>query len=356
MAQNAMNFEGSIFIFQAFDVGDEINLEAIEDEQLLLQRPLKLPKYFKYYHKPLEVEPPHPHGTSACISCKIHSFGVITLCYQITFEETLVDLRSMINEINDKYLEQSVADAQSVFKKIKKHINQPKFFALRTSYQVVQIKSQPDVISAEQLKEIHGSTIASILRFEEQHLSEDQKNDIIESATGYFRGDLIIVDTDSAFVADNEYEEILGLFEFANIQQLQLQVFDRMLDAKLTSLYEDKRIKIPLSLYLPFAPTYSPVAELSRLRVDISVITEKLESSILLAGEPYYAEIYELLVENLGLNSWRAAIEKKLEIIKDMRTIYQSKIDSNREDVLTVLIIVLIFIELVVGTLSYFKH
>ncbi len=89
-------FTGHIIIFHAYDVGDDINLEAIKEKQLLLRRPLQLAKYFKSYHTPLEVELPHPHSSSRISSVKIHGFGVITLTYKIPFSQTLDELKEEI--------------------------------------------------------------------------------------------------------------------------------------------------------------------------------------------------------------------------------------------------------------------
>ena len=61
-------------------------------------------------------------------------------------------------------------------------------------------------LSTVTLKDTYGGTIASLLRFETENLSEYQKNEILDSAIGYYRGDLFIVDTQAAFVYDEEYE------------------------------------------------------------------------------------------------------------------------------------------------------
>ena len=132
-------FTGNIFIFHAFDVGEDINLENVKEKQLLARRPLMLSKYFKNYHTPLAVELPHPHTSSRCMSSKLHNFGVISLAYKIPFSETLEDLRAHINAIEDEFREQSVVDAGSIFKRIKSEIKQPKFFHLRKSYVLIQI-------------------------------------------------------------------------------------------------------------------------------------------------------------------------------------------------------------------------
>jgi len=344
-------FTGNIYIFHAFDVGDEIDLEDVRESQQVIFRPFTPPKYFKNYHIPLSIDLPHPHTTSKFESCKIHNFGAISFTYKIPFEDSLENIREELSKIDNEYQEESVANANSVYKKIKKYIIKPKFFQMRASYLVTQIDPQPDKIDIKTLKEKYSGIIASMVRFETETLSEYQKNEILEDAIGYFRGDMIVVDPESAFVYDEEYEEILDLFEFANIQDLQLRYFDWVLDQQLNLTYEEKTKKLPLTAYLPFirTPWRGPVADLQKLRVDISVITERLESSIKLVGEAYFSELYALLVKKLALKNWHDSIMRKLDILSDIRSVYQHQIDAIREDLLSTLIIILIFIELMVG-------
>lgn len=352
-----MTFSGNIYLFHAFDIGDEIPLAKVSEQSPLTTIPRVLPKYFKNYHAPLNIELPHPHTDSRCIGGKIHHFGALSLTYKIPFNNSFSQIRSLVNISAEEYAEKSVNDARSIFKRIKKNIVKPNFFHTRSSYVIIQLDPRPDLIDIKQLKEQYSSIIASMLRFETETLSEYQKNEILDSAIGYFRGDFIVIDTDASFVYDAEYEEILDLFEFANVQQLELRYFDRLLDKKLNTMYEEEGQKLPWKAYLPFIGTSinDPVAQLGKLKVDISVITEQLESSIKFAGESYISELYDLLIENLDLKNWRNSIDRKLAIIQDIQSVYQHKVDINREDILSLLIIVLIFIELVVGLLHYLK-
>ncbi len=302
------------------------------------------------------VELPHPHTSSRIETAKLHRFGVISLAYKIPFNQTLEELRGDINGIVDEFNEQSVVDAGAIFNKIKPEMKQPKFFHLRTSYVLIQMDPVLG-IGTEKLKTEHGSMLASTLRFETVRLSEYLKNEILESSVGYYRGNLIVIDTEAAIIYDEEYEDILDLFEFANIQQLELQYFDRTLDKQLNTVYERDIQGIPYSSFLPFVGGIrkDPIAALGKLKVDISVITERLENSIKLVGEEYYSEIYALLVEKLDIRNWQASIGRKLNIIFDLRSVHESKIRDIREDLLTVLIILLIFIEMLVGIAHYLK-
>lgn len=355
--KNNTIYNGNLFIFHSYDVGDDINLEALEKSNTLMQRPLELPKYFKDYHQPLEVEVPHPHEHSAFHSTKIHNFGAISLTYKFPFECSLHELKEKINEIDSKFIEYSISDASSVFKKIRKFIVKPKFYLMRNSYLVIQIDPENNM-DLVKFRQDNANTITSLLRFESEHLSDYQKNEILKSEIGYYKGDLIIIDTEAALVVDDEPKDVLDLIEFASIQQLELKYFDRILNKQLTSIYERKIKPISFKSYIPFIRNISneAVEALETLKVDISVITEQLESSIMTADDVFYSDVYNLLVNKLDIENWKKSIDRKLAIIKDILTFYKMEIESTREDLLSILVIILIFIELVIGIFNLLKH
>lgn len=347
-------FSGHIFIFHAFDIGDDIHLEKISKMRAVNTIPLPFPKHFKNYHIPLTIELPHPHESSKNIGCKIHNFGAISITYKIPFNDSLQTIREQFSEIHNQYQEQSIIDARSIYKRIEPAVNQARFFQTHTSYMVIQINPVPEKMDVQELKKLFGGIIVSTLRFEQVALSEEHKNEILDDAIGYFRGDLIVIDTDTAFIYDKQYEEILDFFEFANVQLVELQYFDRLLDQRLNKIYEGEGRNPSWRSYLPFVnmTTSDPIELLGKLKVDISVITERLESSIKVVGEPYFSELYVLLVQKLDLATWRNGIDRKLSIIHDIQSTYQHRIDIIREDILSVLIIMLIFIEVIIGILK----
>src|SRR5688500_266385 len=111
-------FSGNILILWAYDIGEDINLEKVEESHDVIKTPLHLPKHFKQYNIPLAIELPHPHQHSYCISSKIHSFGALSLIYKIPFNDTLENVRLNCTELANKYQQQSVFDARSIYKKI----------------------------------------------------------------------------------------------------------------------------------------------------------------------------------------------------------------------------------------------
>ena len=62
------------------------------------------------------------------------------------------------------------------------------------------------------------------------------------------------------------------------------------------------------------------------------------------------------MTNKLDLNNWRESLNRKLEIIKDIRTVYENKVNAIREDLLSVLILILIFIEMIFNILHYLQR
>lgn len=339
------NFSGNIYIFYACDVGDDINIDGIESMRAIKKVQQKIRKYFKNYHIPLAVSLPSENH-SQCISTKINNFGALSLIYKIPFSKPLKELHKTFGTITERCINQAEFDTRALYKKIEPHITHPYFSNMNTWYALIQINPQVN-INLQQLQTEHGGTIASLLRFETEKLSEYQINDIWRAGVGYFHNDLILVDTDAAFIYDNNYDDLIDLFEFATIQSLELRYFDRTLDQKLNAIYEGRVKQFPTHAYIPLIGAFmdNPIDQLGKMKVDISVITERLESTIKLAGEPYLSEIYDHLVENLDLKSWKESIDRKLKIIESVQRDYQHKIETSREDLVSLLILILIFIE-----------
>ncbi len=348
-------FTGNILLFYVFDIGDDIDIEVIKHKGLLQPCTIPLSSYFKNYHLPFsfrlhgQQDDVHDYGVqdASCLSSKLHHFGALSFCYRIPFENSFEDLKLKVINTKKVFDERSDIDAKNVFKKIINAVKKPRFYNLKNSYFAVQVHPIKDTLTPETFKERYGSKIASLLKLEIYNLSEYQKDEILNSTIGYYGQDLIIIDSEGSFIYDDEYFEPLEFFEFANIQKLELQYFDRLLDQKLNFFYHQEAFKVPFSAYLPLWHRYIdlPVLKLTKLRVDISVITERLENSIKLAGDAYYSKLYSMLNEKLSLKEWRDSIGRKLDIIRDLYTVYQDRVDTIHEEMLTVVIILLIMLE-----------
>jgi hypothetical protein len=350
-------FNGNILIFYAYDVGDSIDTNKIRQKKMIDVVTATPFPHFKNYHVPLSVSLPNREdGTSRsdCISLKVHNFGAISFCYKIPFCETLDHLKVKLIESVEQYGKISADDAATVFEMIKGSILEPAFFNLNNMYYAVQLDNKDAAIDNKSLVKNYGHMIASLLRLETKVMAEYQRSDILESATGYFSSDTVIIDGEAAFIFDSEYFDTLEFLELANIQKLELQTFDKMLDKRLSFFYSSDTYKIPWKAYVPLLGSRvdSLLVDLARLRVDISVISERVNNHVNMTGDSYFEELYELLIKKMKLKQWKVAIDEKLSIISEMYTVRKNRLETIREEMLTVVIIILIAIE---ATIAFIK-
>lgn len=343
---------GNILLFYAYDIGDEIDLDIIKHKELLPIRSTSLSPFFKNYHRPLSFR--MPSEQTDCVLSKLHHFGALSFCYRVPFSESFEKLKHHLIQVHEHYKNISAQDARQVFDKVLRTIRKPRFYNVEHSYYIVQV-NPVEKLSSEVFREEYGNQIAALLRLETEELADYQTDAILSSAVEYFGHDFTIIDTEASFIYDDEYFEALEFFELTNIQLLELQFFDRVLYVRLNYFYSQESVKVPWRAYVPLMQSWidTPITQLAKLRVDISVITEQLENSIMMAGDAYYSQLYTMLVDKLSLQTWRETIDKKLSIIQDIYAIYQSRLHGIREEMLTVVIIALIAIELIT---AFMKH
>lgn len=348
-------FHGKLYFFYSFDIGDDVDIKSIQSQNLFHQNTKEKSNFFKSYHKPAILDLEKLQLSKQCISASLYNFGAIALRYVFEFSSPIEEIKNIINHKYDIAEHQSKKDAKIIFNNFKEYIRDARFFNLYNSYAVIQI--DPQQLSPYDFKENYATEISSFLRFETENLSDHKKNEILNSAFGYYRGDLLIIDKNSALIYDNDYHDIIDLFEFANMRHMELQCFDRSLDRQLNFSYERQSYKIPFRSYIPIIGMfqYDPMEELAKLRVDISVISERLWSSIKFSDEPYYLEIYNILNQKLEFDAWQKSIDKKLEVISHILAIHEQKISIMRSDVLNLLILLLILIEALFAALHYFR-
>jgi hypothetical protein len=350
------NVTGNILLFYAFDIGDDVDLEEIRTKNLVPTYKVPLSHYFKDYHVPLAyriLEDTNKGSTERqdAVLNKIHHFGALSFCYKIPFDDSFEQLKQKIIDIKSKYDEQSKVDAKRVLKKIMPAVSKPHFYNVKNDYFAVQVNPIEEKFTPDEFKNVYGSKIASLLRLETERLSDYQQDEILNSVTGYYGQDLIIIDSEASFIYDDEYFEPMEFFESANVQQMELQYFDRLLDKKLQYFYQQEPHKIPVKAYVPLLGrrVELPATRLARLRVDISVVTERLENSIKMTGDAYYSTLYSMLVDRLSLQEWRESINRKLDIIGDLYRVHQEHLDTIHDEMLTVVIIVLIALEIILA-------
>lgn len=362
--------DGNILLFHAFNIGESIDVPLVKSRKLVATNASVAFPHFKNYHVPLFIQLPSRNKSSVpsiekekfiprtdCLYSRIHDFGVISFCYKIPFQASIDTLKIKIIDIVGDYRKICEKDASFVFEKIISATKKPNFYNLKSEYYAIQVNSLPEKLDPEEFKEQFSSHITSMLRLETENLSDYQEEEILNSVTGYYGKDMIIIDSEGAFIFDDEYYEAIEFFELANIQKLSLQSFDQTLDQELNYLYKNEKYKISFISYVPLIGTSLDflLARLVKLRLDVSVISERLSNSIKMVGDAYYAKLYAMLVAKLRLGEWKSSIDEKMAIINELYIIHKGRMDTIRMEMLEIFIIILFSAEIILAVLTLLK-
>ncbi|MCX6767812.1 MAG: hypothetical protein NTY90_03745 [Candidatus Micrarchaeota archaeon] len=349
---------GIICIYHSFDVGKEIHLGKVEKLLGAVPKtsPLVLkkitPRYVQYRQPPLLVS----LGSTrikigekvfdAKTVAKIYDFGVITVVNRMPFSGDLRGLRETSALIWSELpaIEKSAA---AVVERIKQEISgfvmNPAEETFSEDYVVYQVNRFDRPAGAEELVRKYAGEITSILASEPRGLSTQEVKETFKKSISYSGEDLLVTSWNAAFVYDTEEcYDTLDVLEYANIELLELRVYDSFLDKGLDKAYD--HIRKPEHV---FGSKYSGVSkELSEMRLDVSEVMEKVENSLKLVGEQYLARVHESASSALHLGAWKEMVNRKLGLVQDLYALLSEQIQMTQLIILEVLVIALIAAEL----------
>lgn len=181
--------------------------------------------------------------------------------------------------------------------------------------------------------------IASLLNHESDpdRLSDMEVADTIANYQAYGRADLLVTDWDAALLLDTpaDFGGVIHTLELANVQLVELRVYDRMLDSSLQKAYQDLARR-------PRAHR-EVLATLREIRVDLARLGDELSNVGKLFGDWHLAKIYRQAANLLHLDDWRRTIAEKLSTLDSLYQLLKQE-QLNRSMAIMELAIVVFFI------------
>lgn len=190
----------------------------------------------------------------------------------------------------------------------------------------------------------HGETIAAMLKDESIKLAQKEIDDTLATNIRYGRQDITVVDWDGAFLIDasGEFKETIAVLEMANIQLLNFRILDKKLAEKIDML---KRYGEPRDLdsFFHISPFMKNII---KIRSQSVLELETIESALKLYGDWYSGKLYDLASKKFHLNTWRAQVEAKLQVLGDLYEMVEHVVTERFNLILEFLIVVLIVLEI----------
>jgi hypothetical protein len=355
--------QGQAIAFFSFDIGYEVSLERVG--QLLsslpvqpLSRKKQTPNYLQYTHVPQvhvlgEAEAFQHFGGQ--VQATIFDFGAISVSYRwpiatperpLSFAELPQASRALL-QLNLE--NQARRQVEILMAQILPAITRPELSELVEDYYVFILESFEQPIMANDLLSAHPTILAQTLQFDTETLSQGQQEETLARAISYYDRDLVLIDWNASIICDSDYTDTLNVLELLNVELLEARYMDALLDKRLKNyekLLQKQRKKWYFPLYIPYRQS---IDELAELRIEASLLEERVDNSLKLIGDLYLARVYSAASEQFYLRTWDASISRKLDIIANLYQLLTDRVNTSQGQTLELIIIVLIVIEIVLN-------
>ncbi|MCP4417247.1 MAG: hypothetical protein GY805_11540 [Chloroflexi bacterium] len=157
----------------------------------------------------------------------------------------------------------------------------------------------------------HASALSYLMRSLTKPLKGDDNIGILSSRARFSELDLTAVDWSGAVIIceEGDFQADIELLKIGKYQLLRY----RMLDQTVQKMLQHVRRHLP-SVYVGWLPSSNKILqEIVKQRLSLLLDFEKIDQSLLLIGDWYSAQIYQIVVDQFGLDEWKELISTKLD-------------------------------------------
>jgi hypothetical protein len=351
--------EAQVVLYYLFDVAETIDLALIQQliagpaTEVRLAPRQPTPAYVQYDKPPVSfdgsaVGTPELDGFAARV--RVYDYGVLSLCLTRGFKgswSSLVGLGQTLVENAD--LERRAEEmCRTIAERLRPALNGFRDTRLSEDYLVYVVHELAGGGSAADVLEAHGDEIAGMLRGERQPLSDEERSNILRHRISYLADDLVVPSWNAAFVYDTQAgaQTALEILEFANSQLLEYRYFDDRLDAELETIYAS--VQHPRWYDQWLGSRYTRAArQVHALFIDVTELTDRTSNALKFTGDIYAARLFALVRDRLGLATWKADVEAKLQTLNDIYRFAVEQSSMARGQLLELTIVLILVFELV---------
>lgn len=352
-------FKGHILLQRIFDIGGEIDLAKATSilattalaEQFRLRRSSR---NIVIDEAPISIslgDWEHDHaGKIITISTlgKLWSFGAFSLTLKISIaEETpITEIKKLAYylENEDEITTIALEKTKRVVEDLSPAIKQPGIWSQFEDY-IIFMRDPEGAPTPSELLESEDF-FQLLLTETDVRLSNQIKDSIRNNFFQYGQDDYVVIDWNAAFICASpaDGQDMADVAEFALCQVLEMRYYDEMLDRKLGLLYKSIQTSKPSI----FSNSYSQHAhDAALIYIEISEVIEKIENTLKVIGDFYYAKIFRAASDRFRVKDWQASVDQKLKNLADVSSLFQAETNEKRNQLMEAIIIILIAIEVV---------
>lgn len=229
-------------------------------------------------------------------------------------------------------------------------LDRPVADPLQEDYLIATVHGFDTALTATALME--RLDLVPLLSGETRPLSDGSRQALLRQRFSYFEDDLAVVTWDRAFLYEPRQDtDVADVLEVANAQLLQMRYYDEKLDEELPRMYGTvEAARRTTSLWS--ARRYATLArQLHSMVAEVTEITERVDNALQVTEDVYLARVYAAAMDLFRVPAVSAAVDRKLNIVRDTYTALYSESHGGRAEMLEITVVLLISLEIVMAFL-----
>lgn len=351
---------GNLLLYRLYDVAWEIDLQRIqervrESRRLSLDRRLSS-KAFEFANPPVTLRlkgleksiDGAPYSINAY--AKAYDYGVLGIILDIPISGARIsELEALAASLRkDNPLGEAFLRARDgLVSDLRDAMTAVNISRFEEDYTVYLITAMSPPLTAEEF--LGSYEIGRLLLYEEGESLPGKAvmRELLSNRFSYSEGDMVVINWDNALVIEpTGSRDIPDLLEFANAQLLELRFYDNLLDRELDSIYKRISSRAPASIWK--VKRYEELAaRVMRTVTELTDITEKVDNSLKVTEDVYYARVYTSALRLFRVGQWEDSIRKKIDIASRVYEMLYREIANKRTELLELIIVILIALEIV---------
>jgi hypothetical protein len=316
----------------------------------------RTPQYVRFEQAPVvELGEPLTLSSGEHVTCsmKYYAFAVVVVQVDVPCECDWQTLRVQAARwIDDDVLRTYAREvAEHHLQNVSAAVIRPNQNWLQEEYLIINVNEirSPDGEApiASELLATHGQEIAQLIRGELTPLAAKVSEEILETSISYYPTDLVVVGSSAAFVYDpSEDAAATGqVLEYAKMQLLEARYYDGLMTQLLSQVYdvlEEKRNFLLRRWTIP-----RDAKRFNTIRLDVMELTERIDNAIKFVSDVYYARVYRLAADRVGLPEYRTLVDEKLRTVGELYDFMVDEFNEARSFVLEVAVAILALLDVI---------
>lgn len=165
--------------------------------------------------------------------------------------------------------------------------------------------------SPEDLLALHAAAFGHVVRSLTKPVADLDAAPILSGRASFSQRDLTAVDWAGAVIIAErgDHQADIDLFKIGKYQLLRY----RMLDQTVQQMLEQVRQQVTAVRISWLPPRNKTIQAIVEQRLSLLLDFEKVDQSLLLIGDWYSAQVYQLVVDRFGLDEWKRLVSTKLD-------------------------------------------